>query len=243
MAKEKTPGARKYLAFDIETAKQTPGDFSNWRKHRPLGICCAATCASDGEPVLWHSKSAGGAPAGKMAPGDTRLLLDHLLAMAEAGYTLVTWNGAGFDFDILAEESGGHTECTGLVHDHVDMMFHVVCLLGFPIGMDKVAEGMSLARKAGGLSGSDAPALWAKGCHDQVLDYVAQDVRMTLEIAATGDRKNAFSWITQKGMRRTQALPGGWKPVRAAMTLPLPDTSWMKTPIRREDFLAWVRTK
>jgi hypothetical protein len=36
---------RKFLAFDVETAKQLPGDFSEWRKHRPLGICCAATVA------------------------------------------------------------------------------------------------------------------------------------------------------------------------------------------------------
>ena len=34
--------SRKFLAFDVETAKQFPGDFSDWRKHRPLGICCAA---------------------------------------------------------------------------------------------------------------------------------------------------------------------------------------------------------
>jgi len=26
--------ARKFLAFDIETAKQFPGDFSDWKKHR-----------------------------------------------------------------------------------------------------------------------------------------------------------------------------------------------------------------
>ena len=33
------PVACKYLAFDIETAKELPGDFSLWRNHRPLGIC------------------------------------------------------------------------------------------------------------------------------------------------------------------------------------------------------------
>jgi hypothetical protein len=30
--------ARQYLAFDIETAKDVPGDDFNWRPHRPLGI-------------------------------------------------------------------------------------------------------------------------------------------------------------------------------------------------------------
>jgi len=41
--------ARRYLAFDIETAKDIPGDDFNWRPHRPLGISCAATLASDSD--------------------------------------------------------------------------------------------------------------------------------------------------------------------------------------------------
>ena len=37
----------RYLAFDIETARDFPGEFSDWRRYRPLGISCAATVASD----------------------------------------------------------------------------------------------------------------------------------------------------------------------------------------------------
>ena len=36
---------RKYLAFDIETAKDIPGEDFNWKPHRPIGICCAAALA------------------------------------------------------------------------------------------------------------------------------------------------------------------------------------------------------
>ncbi len=32
-------------------------------------------------------------------------LLQYLCKMAGEGYTILTWNGLGFDFDILAEES------------------------------------------------------------------------------------------------------------------------------------------
>ncbi|MBI1832345.1 MAG: ribonuclease H-like domain-containing protein [Planctomycetes bacterium] len=243
MAKQRASNVRKYLAFDIETAKQTPGDFSQWRQHRPLGICCAATCPGDGEPMLWHSKTTQGSPANRMTTADARALLDHLIDRAKAGYTLLTWNGASFDFDVLAEEAQAHADCRGLVHDHVDMMFHVVCQLGYPVAMEKVAEGMGLSGKAGGMSGAEAPKLWAKGKHEQVLAYVTQDVRLALQIAAEGERQRSFSWITQKGVRRTQSLPGGWKTVRHALTLPLPDTSWMKTPLRREDFLAWLTSE
>ncbi len=30
--------ARRFVAFDIETAKDVPGEDFNWRPHRPLGI-------------------------------------------------------------------------------------------------------------------------------------------------------------------------------------------------------------
>ena len=43
--------ARRYLAFDIETAKDVPGEDFNWRPHRPLGISCAATLASPSSEV------------------------------------------------------------------------------------------------------------------------------------------------------------------------------------------------
>src|SRR6266498_1414356 len=99
------PTSRKYLAFDIETAKELPGDFALWRHHRPLGICCAATCASDVEPKLWHSRTEAGKPARRMTQADAQMLVAHLTIMASQGYTILTWNGASFDFDVLAEES------------------------------------------------------------------------------------------------------------------------------------------
>lgn len=47
----------RYLAFDIETVKDFPGEGSDWRSHRPLGISCAATLASDSTQLqVWHGK-------------------------------------------------------------------------------------------------------------------------------------------------------------------------------------------
>ena len=232
--------ARKYLAFDIETAKELPGDFSLWRNHRPLGIVCAATCAIGAEPTLWHSKTDAGAPASRMTRADVRQLVDYLCIMASQGHTILTWNGASFDFDVLQEEAGARDECKACAHDHVDMMFHLVCLLGYPISLAKVAEGLKLPGKTAGMSGSEAPKMWALGEYDKVLTYVAQDVRLALQIAAECEKLKQVAWITQKGSRKTEGLPGGWLSVREALKLPLPDTSWMSKPITREDFLAWM---
>lgn len=232
---------RKYLAFDIETAKEVPGDFSEWRNHRPLGIICAATCTSDADVRLWHSKSPDDKPAPRMTQTDVQQLVSYLCLMASQGYTILTWNGASFDFDVLAEESGARDQCRACAHDHVDMMFHIVCLLGFPIGLEKVAQGMGLPGKTAGMSGSQAPTLWTAGEYEKVLQYVAQDVRLALQIAAECENRKQFSWITQRGMPKSERLKDGWKTVREALLLPLPDTSWMKTPMSRESFLAWMK--
>jgi hypothetical protein len=96
---------RRYLAFDIETAKDVPGDDFNWKAHRPLGISCAAALRCDAdEPMLWYGKKDDGTPAGQMSRDEAGDLVRALARLASEGYTLLTWNGLGFDFDVLAEE-------------------------------------------------------------------------------------------------------------------------------------------
>jgi RNase H-like protein len=90
--------------------------------------------------------------------------------VARDGYTLLSWNGLSFDFNILAEESGLPDECGKLAMDHVDMMFHVVCRLGHYIALARAAEAVGIPGKAGGMSGYDAPRMWADGQHEQVLE-------------------------------------------------------------------------
>ncbi len=118
-------------------------------------------------------------------------------------------------------------------------MFHIVCALGYPVALDKGAQGMGLPGKPAGMSGLLAPKLWAEGHHQQVLDYVAQDVRMAMQIAETAEQRRRFEWITRKGTKSKMPLPKGWLTVSEALTLPEPDTSWMSNPLRRRDFTGW----
>ncbi len=104
--------ARRFLAFDLETAKDVPGEDFNWRPHRPLGISCAATLASDSsEILLWHGKRGDGTPAERMMREDVAALVQYLHKIVGDGFTILTWNGLGFDFDILAEESAAVEIC------------------------------------------------------------------------------------------------------------------------------------
>ena len=122
---------RKYLAFDIETVKEFPSG-ADWREHRPLGIGCAAACSVDmPEPLRWYDSVPGGdGIASRMSRDSLASLVRTLADLAGEGYTLLTWNGTGFDFDILAEESGLREECGELALSHVDMMFHLFCIRG-----------------------------------------------------------------------------------------------------------------
>jgi len=87
---------RKYLAFDIETEKLTESD---WRSCRPLGISRAATLPADREePTLWHGGNDRTRPADRMSREEAAETVEYLTTQVAQGYTLVTWNGVGFDF-------------------------------------------------------------------------------------------------------------------------------------------------
>jgi RNase H-like protein len=233
--------AHKFLAFDIETAKDISGDDFNWKPHRPLGISCAATFGSDSDkPRLWYGSTVQSLPSLKMNGPECAELVRYLCDSVANGYRIVTWNGLAFDFDILAEESGLRAECKKLAMEQVDMMFHVFCVKGFPIGLDNAARGSGVKGKPPGMSGVKAPKLWQSGEYQVVLDYVAEDVRTTLELALQCERQKVLRWITQKGTRSECALKSGWLAVEQAMQLPKPDTSWMINPMSRSGFSAWI---
>ena len=87
------------------------------------------------------------------------------------------------------------------------------------------------------------PKLWASGETRIVLDYVANDCKVTLEVAKIIEQRKRFSWVTRRGTESDFYLSGGrWKTVQDAMRLPEPDTSWMsEPPWPRSRFTSWLR--
>ena len=232
--------SRKYLAFDIETAKILPPNVTDLLSHRPLGICCTSTWASDQDiPQLFYSNEPDRKPAAQMTQEDLSKFVDWLLDRVAVGYTIVTLNGLGFDFDILAEESHRLEDCQQLALNHVDMLFHIFCEKGFGVGLNAAAKAIGLS-KPEGIDGSVAPQLWKDGEHQRVLDYVAEDCKLTLVIAQKSETSRSFRWITRKGSTARLDIPSGWLCVQDAMKLPLPDTSWMDHPWPRSKFTHWL---
>lgn len=224
----------RYLAFDIEIAKSIPEGVTDWKQYRPLGISCAAAIATgQPEPVLWWSSDNG-----PMTKGECKTMLTYLCNMQRKGYTLLTWNGLGFDFEILAEESGLHAECAELAMNHIDMMFQFFCLKGFPLGLPAAAKGCGLPGKTEGMDGAKVPELWAAGEYEKVLEYVGQDVITTLAIAHTVEQQKGFDWRAKSG-RLNSIRINEWLTVQEALKLPVPDNSWMSEPWQRSKFVGW----
>jgi hypothetical protein len=235
---------RKFLAFDLEIAKELPEDAADWKQHRPLGITCAATA--------WYSTYTGqavtspfcgeyddGTPQPQMSVDDCQELVLTLERAVRHGYTIVTWNGASFDFDVLAEESGWPARCARLALAHVDMMYHFVCLKGYPLSLAAALEGMQVEGKTKGMNGALAPVEWSAGNYDKVLNYVMQDAKATLELAEAITRKQALLWTSKSGRGQIQTIPE-LLPVHAATALPKPNTKWMTRPLDRAQFTGWL---
>lgn len=232
-----------FVAFDIEIANPFPDGVDDWQPFRPFGISCAATLTSDGQMTLWHGRNPGSTvPGDRMTREEVAELIAHLESLATGGHTILTWNGLGFDFDVLAEESGLIARCRDLALDHVDMMFHFFCLQGYALGLDRAAKGMGLAGKLPGMTGALAPRYWAEGRRQEVLEYVQQDVRTTLDLALNVQQQHALTWTDSRGKPQRLRLPSGWLTVRQTMALPLPSVSFMRNPWSRRKFTGWMGT-
>jgi hypothetical protein len=230
----------KYLAFDLEITKVVPDGATDFMRYRPLGISCAATLASDGESILWHGKDSQSSITSQMPVEQLNTLVSYMMDRHREGYKIVTWNGLGFDFDILHEETCSNPDCKFLALNHSDMMFHLFCEKGYPLSLDKAARGMGLAGKTEGMDGSQVPLLWQQCQFNKVLEYLSQDVKTTLELAAVCESKHQLEWFSNTGKQQRLALPRGWLNVDAVSRIPEPDVSWMSNPWPRRKFTGWL---
>ena len=245
-----------FVAFDMEIATPVP-DGTDLLAHRP-GIGCAAL-AREGEiqPLVMFNPDEMPQLFDPVTRAMTRDGAAEVLAALDAaiaqGDTIVTWNGAGFDFRLLADETGRHSDCVRLALNSVDMMFQILCDRGHPLALDRALKGMALPSKvdqvilksgqAVHIDGADAPRLWQEGGYRAVMTYCAGDVERTLALAVACQQRKSLAWISQRGRPNQLSLGTRWLTVRECLSLPLPDTSWMDRPILREDVLRWTESE
>jgi hypothetical protein len=257
----------RYAAWDIEIAQEIPDGVDDWMTLRPLGISCAAIHKAilkpddDGLVVeyeaarVYHGdEQSDGRYADRMTPRQCSKVAYHLIALEALGYTVVSYNGLGFDFDVLAEECNDRDMYYGLRYltkKHVDIAFAFFAEKGYMPSLANACKGMGIEGKAEGMSGAKAPEMWAGDIEQQqrVLEYVLQDARITGRLYETVIERQRLRWITRSGKARA------WRPthwgvtpdgsrrlatVSEALELPEPDTSWMTDPWPRTKFSAWL---
>jgi hypothetical protein len=225
-----------YTIFDLETESWL--EPLNLERHIPR-ITVAATLSSEQGLRLWVEADQNGDVTGRfLGLGRAKELVHYLREQSEHGHTVVTWNGTGFDFRVLAKASGERVACVELAWSHVDLMFWLHCRKGFSVSLASAAKAIG-SGKSEGLSGADIPKLWAQREYDRVLEYVAQDARVTGEVYTWALDRSVLSWTNARGGQ--SSLRGRPLVVREAHRLPLPDTSWMRgPPWPRERFVGWM---
>ena len=233
----------KLASFDIEIAKDLGDNIDNWIDHVPLGITCGAVAFSDQPEIkYWQAPE-------QLGKEESIAMVRDLQSIVGEGYSLLTWNGAGFDFQVLAHESGMFEECGELALNHIDMMLLVTFDKGWYLSLQTALEGPGLAGKLKtvklkdgtlitDMAGAQAPKLWAAGEYEAVLAYLKQDVLQPLELAENIEKTGSIRWTSNNG--RPQTVKTELKTVRECFAIPEPDTSWMKDPPQREQFVSWI---
>ena len=230
----------KLASFDLETARAT----AEGEPITDVGISCAGIAYSDTRPIdMIHCP-------GKISQEHAELIVELLSECVDEGYTIITWNGCGFDFRILAEESGMIEECAALAMNHVDMMLLVTFQKGYYLGLDPALLGMGVEGKlhevtlsdgsiVDDFSGAQVPELWSAGEYDAVLTYLKSDIERPLELARRIIRDKEIRWISAKGNPMRCAVQKFWT-VKECFKLPTPKTSWMTDPPTRHQFVEWM---
>jgi len=240
-----------FVAFDLEVADELP-DTEDWHRLLPLPISCVgiANRQTDTIVALHGQEADDGRLAHQLTPEQARSIVIYLENLARDGATLVSWNGLGFDLIVLAEACEGAywtDRCRALALDHCDMAFQMLCERGFMISLQTAAEACGLPGKLEGVSGKDAPRLWAgsRAEQERVLDYVAQDARTTGGIYEHLLEEGHLVWTSKQGRKNVWLPVWGERldrmlTVREALALPEPEVSWME-PWPRERFSGWLQ--
>lgn len=242
------------MSFDLEISDDLQ-DGVDWEKQLPIGISCIGFACGPKDNIEYQHVYAAGQ---SMSQPELHDLIDLMESFVKKGYTLVSWNGQGFDLPVLyhaVENLVFKRKVRDMaVKHHVDMMFTFLQHKGFPISLQKASEGQGLGGKlkqgtlnsgvtVTNMSGRLAPSYWRDGERTLVLDYLKQDVIATHELFLVTQETRLINWTANSGRLNSLRINGGWLTVEQTDALPEPDTSWMSSPpfLTKERFMDWTK--
>ena len=228
-----------FLSFDIEISDVFElGPGQDLDQFAPFHISVASTVVHEGEERLWYSVGEDDTPSLNITTERAHELLVYLHEKQQAGVKVCAWNGLGFDLRWIGHAAGNTELAARVALASYDPMFQFFNQRGFPVGLAKVGAAMGV-EQAKLMNGADAPIRWREGRYQEVMDYVLGDSQITNKIVAEIMRRKEISWITAKGVARSEPMPR-LKSVAEVLADPEPDQSWMDTPLLRSKFFAWI---
>lgn len=214
----------RFAAFDIETERlfhdgESAGDV-------PIALVTVVLC-SDSCQFVWKPK----AEAASLSHQDVRDVIDTLWTMSMS-HTLVTWSGTNSDWPLLSAACGGSqshiTKCAQLAVFSVDIPLIVLARKGFMIGLAACTQGMGLGESKP-IASVTAPALWAEGKRDQVVELCVSDAQNTLKIANLVQASGVIKWQTRRGKLKELELNAKLhlrRAIECPEIRPLPEWRW-----------------
>lgn len=182
----------------------------------------------------------------EMSEGEVELMFEELLALIDPKSedrlpvnakgrwpTLVGWNSVGFDFPVICSNIPHRKDdIVELMLDSIDPCFQFARTLGWPIGLDRIAQAMLGVGKPEGMDGAVAAESWPEKA-GEIVSYCYNDCVITANVMDAIGAERQVRWTTTAGKHsakttREFAVGGGWGLVKKVIELNEPDRSWMK---------------
>ena len=221
---------------DWESQNLLAGPLDYWQ-YGPARFTVASIHNSDITTDVFMSHDCDGTPAQEMSRADANRMLDYLWTSHQKGDKIFTWNGTGFDWRILAANTGELDACVELALTSYDPAFQVLCIKGMMPSLDGVLSGFGLPNKP--MKGSKAPEKWENGEFNEVVQYVISDTTNLRAVVGKIAKNYGVRWIAHSGNMNFVPFAKGFLTVEECLTLPKPNVAWMTTPMLREHVIRW----
>lgn len=190
----------------------------------------------DGEARALYQEVPEGEPHWPMPLDMVNCFLDELRGRLFSGERLFTWNGTGFDYQLLARLTGRYAECAELCVNSYDPCFQALCMQGFPVGLDPAARAMGFARKE--MEGASAPLLWPTERWAEVVEYGKNDAIRLKQVVLEIMRSGGLRWITRKGGLMCLPMPK-FLTVKQCLQIPFNPPYWVTDPLIPTEVVKW----
>ena len=232
----------KYIAFDCE-GTGLPSD-KNTRITCTVTIASPPLLTNPNEIIYWHSNYKH-----TMSEQDVMLLIDYLYdAFSNNNYKIVSYNGTGYDFRMLARHITTEAyliKIQNLAIGNTDLFLDFACEFGYYTSMQSFAEGCKLKGKTG--HGKDAIEGWLSNNRtrqDNVLEYCKNDVQCLCRIFDFACEHSRLYRKTNAG--KVQLWMSREPHIRSAGQCMLqynetpPKVIWMKKPPDISNIWEWI---